>query len=165
MAVSDPLVVKESFLSAEARADAAKTIPVRATTGARHDGPTPRQRWRKRGLVALAVVLGPYIAYVVLLNLAFATGLFTWLVNKGTPDFRMEIGTAWMCEQRLSAHSSRGGLLQRTCRRSRRGAPSKSAVGPRALTLLRPTRDVCGLLRTTRNEPRRIRTRKFLRIE
>lgn len=95
MAVSDPLVVKESFLSAEARADAAKTIPVRATTGARHDGPTPRQRWRKRGLVALAVVLGPYIAYVVLLNLAFATGLFTWLVNKGTPDFRMEIGTAW----------------------------------------------------------------------
>jgi hypothetical protein len=94
MTISDPLVVNDSFL-----ATATDVPSTTALTEAGQKGPpepqSAKQRWTKRGVVVSLVLAGTYFLYVLVLNLAFATGLFAWLVNKATPDFRIEMGSAW----------------------------------------------------------------------
>lgn len=93
--MAESIARRDSFVADEpARAeDGASAEKAPSVSGG---GPEERKRrWKKRGIVAGAVVLGVYVLYVIAFNLAFATGFFTWAVNRATPDFQMEFGSAW----------------------------------------------------------------------
>lgn len=64
------------------------TLPVASTD-------SKRTRWKKRAGIAILALAASYAFYLVAFNVAFATGLFTGLVNRASTDFHMEMAGAW----------------------------------------------------------------------
>lgn len=81
-----------------AASPSSEATPRRAAKVSRGRSDTPtswRSRWRRRGVFALLGLVAVYATYVLVFNLAFATGLLAKLVNRASPDFHMELGSAW----------------------------------------------------------------------
>lgn len=54
-----------------------------------------KTRWKRRAGITLLALATVYAFYLLTFNLAFATGLFTGLVNRASTDFHMEMESAW----------------------------------------------------------------------